>query len=282
LPSVREYEESRAINTSGGRGFGSRVFHCIGYEDISDVFALIGNTVGSVDVPQIGSQHPTLPGLMAVDFSVEPVGGSYSNQSGEVGYIWKMTWQYEVVSVDLSSGGGHSGLQPNQIGYVEITSQIRAEFVPLWRNQIRSFPGEGQPDGDDDEVGGTPIDRAGTPISVQRNIQDLTITETVNVPDWTTYRNFRFKRNSGTFLGAPAGKVLYKGASVNRTGIDIYQVSHSFVEDNDFHLQQTPYVDQEGQPIDKDDDEHADFVYWVQPFGNLGDFNAISENINNF
>ena len=280
MPSVLEYEESRAINTSGGRGFGSRVFHCIGYEDISNVFAIIGTTTtDGVEVPDIGHQHPTLPGLMAVDFSIEPISGSYSNHGG---YIWKMTWLYEVVTVDLNSGGGHSGLQPNQIGYVEITSQIRAEFVSLWRNQITSFPTNGQPDDDEDEVGGVPIDRAGTPVSVQRNIQDLTITETVNTPDWRTYRNYRFKRNDGTFLGAPAGKVLYKGASVTRSGIDVYQVSHSFVEDEDFHLQQTPMVDQEGQPVDKDDDTHADFVYWVQPFGNLGDFNAISENINNF
>tara|TARA_R110000824_G_scaffold317220_1_gene504435 strand:+ start:966 stop:1814 length:849 start_codon:yes stop_codon:yes gene_type:complete len=281
LPSVLEQEESRAINTSGGRGFGSRVFHCIGYPDVKDVFELLGTaTAEGLLIPNIGFQHPTLPGLMAVDFSIEPVGGSYSNQTGQVGYIWKMTWMYEVVTAGAGSSGGQSGLQPNQLGYVEITSRIRAEFVPAWRKGIpeSSFPGNGQPNTDTDEVGGTPIDRAGTPISVQRNIQDLTITETVNTAEWRVYRKYRFTRNSSSFLGAPAGKVLYKGASVNRTGIDIYQVSHNFVEDEDFHLQQTPYVDQEGQPIDKDNDEHADFVYWIQPFGTLRDFNAISPN----
>jgi hypothetical protein len=74
----------------------------------------------------------------------------------------------------------------------------------------------------------------------------------------------------------PTGKVLYRGASIRRTGVDVFQVAHSFVEDGDYHLQQSPRVDQDGQPFLENG--KAEDVYWVQPFKSIGDFNNISTN----
>jgi hypothetical protein len=37
--------------------------------------------------------------------------------------------------------------------------------------------------------------------------------------------------------------VLYRGASVRRIGVNVYSVAHSFVEDGDFHLQQSPLIE---------------------------------------
>lgn len=276
MSAVYELQESRGISTSGGRGLGNRSFICEGYASASDVINIIGTTVGGVAIPDKGDVHPEFPGLIATDLSLSPIADS---RSGASALSWQLTFQYEVVSI----GFGDTvptviETLPNEVGYVEITSNIRAEFVSAWRTGNVDYPTDGDPSGDEDEVGGTAIDRRGNPVSVQRNIQELTITETVNSPAWSNYRDYRFLRNSTVFQGAPVGKVLYKGASVTRTGVDVYKVSHQFVEDSDFHLQQYPAIDQEGEAIDQDANGHADLVYWIQPFPNKGNFNLISGN----
>jgi hypothetical protein len=264
---VNEFMESRSISTSGGRGNGRRVFHASGYANPGLVFDLFG----AGTLPRKYDRHPDFPGLIARDFTITLVAGHTD--------LWKVEWTYEQIS-----GGGLTEpaevpvdeTLPNEVRYVESSAEIRAEFVLAYRRGV-SYPTDGTPANDEVEVEGDPIDKGGVPISIQRNIQEVTLTETVNVPDLDQYRDFRFLRNERPFLGMPTGKVLYRGASVRRTGVDVFQVAHSFVEDGDYHLQQSPAVDQEGVPFPMKDG-HAEKVYWVQPFVSLGDFQQISPN----
>lgn len=274
MSSVREHQESRSISTSGGRGIGSRAFLCEGYGSAADVLALIGTTVGSVAIPDKGDSHPEFPGLVATDFSISPIADS---RSGSSALSWQITFQYEVISVAfVSPMDPIVQTLPNELGYVEMTSSIRAEFYSAWRLNP-NIPATGEPSTDD--IQGTPIDRAGNPVSIQRNIQEMTISEIVNSPNISTYRRFRFSRNSAPFEGAVVGSVLYKGADISRVGIDVYRVAHHFVEDQYLHLQQWPAVDGDGEAFDNDPaNGHADSVYHYQQFTNLYDFNLISGN----
>ena len=65
MPEIIESLESRSIQTSGGRGTGKRSFFAKGYSSPADVFATLGRTVGSVNVPDKGEAFPGLPGLIA-------------------------------------------------------------------------------------------------------------------------------------------------------------------------------------------------------------------------
>ena len=264
---ITEFMESRSITTSGGRGNGRRVFHASGYSNPGSVFDLFGTGV----LPRKYERHPDFPGLIARDFTLTLVGGHTD--------LWKIEWTYEQLSAGSIAQPADvtpTEILPNEVRYVETSSEIRAEFVLAYRTGV-SYPSEGDPVGDEDDVEGDPVDRGGVPTSIQRNIQEVTLTETVNVPDLDTYRSFRFLRNSRSFLGMPAGKVLYRGASIRRTGVDVFQVAHSFVEDGDYHLQQSPRVDQDGQPFLENG--KAKDVYWVQPFsGTKADFRLISTN----
>ncbi len=264
---VTEFMESRSITTSGGRGNGRRVFHASGYSNPGSVFDLFGTGV----LPRKYERHPDFPGLIARDFTLTLVGGHTD--------LWKIEWTYEQLSAGSIAQPADvtpTEILPNEVRYVEASAEIRAEFVLAYRTGV-TYPSEGDPVGDEDDVEGDPVDRGGVPTSIQRNIQEVTLTETVNVPDLDTYRSFRFLRNSEPFLGMPAGKVLYRGASIRRTGVDVFQVAHSFVEDGDYHLQQSPRVDQDGQPFLENG--KAMDVYWVQPFsGTKADFRKISTN----
>jgi len=270
LPEFLESFESRSIQTSGGRGSGTRVFHVSGYSNVADVFNALGTSDGSGNIlPQKGDAHPELPGLVAKDFNLSLVKGHTD--------LWKLVWQYEVISRGFPSYPEQPTPQvlPNEISYVEISAEIRAEFFLAWRSEP-TIPALGDPE-NDQNIEGDPADAAGIPTSLQRNIQELTVTETVNVPNLAAYRSARFTRNASDFFGSPAGSLLYRGASIRRTGVDVYQVAHSFVEDGFFHLQQQPLLEPPNM-TPKLKDGVAETVFFVQPFTNKTNFNSISTN----
>ena len=270
--TVTEFMESRSLSTSGGRGSARRLFHVSGVSNPADLY----DVLGTIGLPKKFERHPDFPGLLARDFNASLVSGHTD--------LWRVEWTYEqtsagspAVASDPTIEIGPPEVLPNEVTYVEESAEIRAEFVAAYRRGPGLlYPSEGTPTTDEDEVGGVAIDKAGVPISVQRNIQEFTLTETVNEPDLNRYRDFRFCRNSSIFRGFGIGTVLYRGASVRRTGVDVYQVAHSFVEDSDFHLQQSPRVDQDGKPFIEND--HARDVYWVQPFMVKKNLNRLSLN----
>ena len=270
MTSVREYIESRGIESSGGRSTSQRTFFAEGYSNPADVYGLIGGAT----VPRAGDAHPNFPGLTARDFSIQPVSGHTD--------LWKIDWTYEQTSHAVLAYPPNVPQQlPNEVDYVEASAEIRAEFQLGWRigtsSQPLAYPDEGNPADDEVEVEGQSIDAAGIPTSRQRNIQEITLTETVNSPvRLEDFAQYRFFRNSTKFLQFDAGVVVYRGCSIRRTGVDVYQVAHQFVADDDFHLQQQPKVDQFGEPYLKDD--RAEFVYWVQPFPKQRNLNSISRN----
>ena len=275
MPEWIEQLDSRSIASSGGRGTGNRSFVAKGYSTPAAVFAAFGiaTDVAGLKVPAKGNAHPDFKGLIAKDFTVAKVPGH--------GDLWQVDWSYEMVTTGYLNAPTFPIQElPNEVGYLEVTSEIRAEFELAFREGA-NIPSEGDPDSNDgdpeQDIGGRPIDVGGNPTSRIRRIQELTFSETVNTPAYGTYADFRFTRNAREFEGAAIGSVLYRGASVRRTGVNVFVVSHSFVQDDDFHLQQQPVVDQEGRPV-PDQDGHAEKVYHVQPFTDKKDFGALSGN----
>tara|TARA_Y100001938_G_scaffold146649_1_gene225966 strand:+ start:209 stop:1024 length:816 start_codon:yes stop_codon:yes gene_type:complete len=270
MPEIIEKLESRAIQSSGGRGTGSRKFFASGYSNPKQILETFGSSVGTLKVPDKGQPYPDLPGLIAKDFSITPVQGQSD--------VYEIDWQYEMMSVEFLAPPEIEppSTLPNEVDYVEFSMEIRTEFQLAWRSNPNS-PSLGEPDPDDD-IGGTPIDAGGNPTSIMRRRQELVVTETVNSVDFATISNFTFKRNNATFLGTGKGSTLYRGASVRRTGVQVFIIAHSFVHDQFFHMEQQPLIDQNGVAVDKNNDGHADEVYFVQPFPDLADFNALSRN----
>lgn len=263
------------MQSSGGRLQIKRVWFC------TDITArnLIQAFGTEYSLPKIGDKHPSFNGCVARDYAIEPVKGHND--------LLMLSWTYEQVSpLPTTSPVFIPDVGPNEVDYVEVSSEIRAEFALLYRDGV-DFPNEGDPgepdfgnpDDPDNDIGGRPIDKKGNPVSRQRNIQELTVTETVQVPQWSRYGQYRFNRNASSFLGAAPGSVLYRGASVRRTGLSVYQVSHQFVFDEFFHLIQQPRVDQDGFPIVAEGEDHAESVYFVQPFPTKGTLDKISPNL---
>jgi len=262
--TITEQLNSVSAKSSGGRVSFTRKFHVEGVTTIEDMESYFG----AGTLPKLGdSFSSTFPGSIVKDFEINPVQG-FSD-------LWEVTFNYEQTSSGLRLSGttAYSKKQPNEVGYVQVTSNISAQFVEVWReNPDVNTVGIGN------DIGGVKIDASGMPVSVPKRIQELTVTETVEVPSWGIYSTFVFSRNEGDFLGALSGRILYKGVNVRRTGVNVYQVSHHFVDDQFFHLVQTASRNAMGQ-VSPLEDGHAESVFHVQPFLARKRFQNISPNL---
>lgn len=128
------------------------------------------------------------------------------------------------------------------------------------------------------DIGGTRIDTGGDPVSHLVPRQELRVTNYLSSVPYDTYAAVVGKRNSATFLGKPAGYLLYRGTTDTRVGLNRYEVTHEFVYDGLAHLRQKPKLDQDRQPIIELDGggiPRAKHVFWVQPFPNTADFSTL-------
>ena len=67
-------------------------------------------------------------------------------------------------------------------------------------------------------------------------------------PLWTTYTSYVGKRNDAIFLGFPIGTLLYQGFQTTPED-NYYRMSHTFLYDAWYHLEQIPMPNPTGEPI---------------------------------
>jgi hypothetical protein len=67
-------------------------------------------------------------------------------------------------------------------------------------------------------------------------------------PLWSVYTSYVGNRNSAVFLGFPIGTLLYQGFQTAPED-NYYRMSHTFLYDAWFHLEQIPAPNPTGEPI---------------------------------
>jgi hypothetical protein len=68
-------------------------------------------------------------------------------------------------------------------------------------------------------------------------------------PPWATYTSYVGSRNDATFLGAPKGTMLYQGFQTAPIDSNYYRLSHTFLYDAWYHLEQIPAPNPSGEPL---------------------------------
>ena len=276
-----EQSQSRAYNYESGRVSATRVFKLYdsanatggmpgSLDEAADVKALFGTSTAPDPLPTKGDLFPGETAVFARSYSIAREPGTD---------IWTVTWSY-------SNNGGSTGLQPGEPGFVEWTLDVQATFADTWIVPS-AYPLNGDPGATlaQQKVSGTQLDIEGEPVSRLRYTTEIQISETISnsagLPTIAAnMRAFRGHRNNAVWEGAAAGKVLYTGGSIRRTGLSTYVATHRLIEDSEYHLIQYPSRDSTGKiptsPIAGAN--RATDVYWRQPFPNLGDFTTISAN----
>ena len=213
--------------------------------------------------------YPNLYELFAKDAEIVPVDGANDH--------YTVSWTY--------TSGGITGPPQGreEPGYVEKNVVQRAEFADVYRVGTFSFiPDEGNPTAVQlrTNIGGTPIDVQGRPISVVRVKQSIMITEVIEFdPLISAYGAAAGSRNGQTFLGAAPGTIVYVGANSRTVRNGVWSVDHEFVYDPYFHLVQIPNRDQEAEVACVSFHNvyrQAELVFWRQPFPSQANFDALS------
>lgn len=268
-----ELFETRDANETSGKLTCSRKFAV--WDDSSPLLtpsavrALFGTTQGSTLLPKVGDLFPDETDVFCVSYQIALQPNSRN--------LWHVTFSYENTEPGQ--------LQPLQVGYAQLSFDWSAEFRDVWRTQ----PGLIAPsDGDatlNSTIQGTPIDVWGEPMSVLRYFTTLEISETVQLNTLdaraAVIMEMRGKRNAAVFRGGAIGTVLYRGAKANRTSIDKVSLTHSFMQDDWYHMIQVPERGSDGRVVLTEAANGARIaasVLWRQPFPLKGDFNTISEN----
>lgn len=271
--TVNELIDSRPMSSVGGRFTAPRMFSV--YRD-SPALSSPDEVVllfGSNGLPQKGDLFPGTT-LEAVDYQIR----RYEGQTD----LFYVEWTYR----DASFNGVGTDKQPGETGYLEVSTEVSASFVPMWRQLTRTqflelvAPTGLYPYGNQSsfDIDGNPVDVAGEPTSVLRRKVTLVVGVTTNQkPNLAVASQFIGRRNNSIFGGAPQGMVLYTGNSAKRMDAAKWSIEHRFELDEYYHLVQTAYRNPDGRPK-LDEDGHAANVTFVQPHPDYGNFYAIDPN----
>ena len=176
--------------------------------------------------------------------------------TGTVSYAWTINDTNDFVSLDMNT---------------------TMSFVDVYRMGA-SFPASINAPGDND-IGGVAMDACGEPVSAPLFQQELTLVNIKSTNQASVIIGEIGKRNSGSFLGAGDGYVLFTGASSRRIGIARYEITYKFLWDGAKHLRQIAARDVDGQPllsVGASSQASASAVYARQPFPSTSTFSALS------
>jgi len=109
------------------------------------------------------------------------------------------------------------------------------------------------------DIGGTAVDINGKAKAYEVPQQIVTIeiqydrtlsaSSPAAEPLWATFTSYVGKRNDATFLGAPKGTLLYQGFQTAPIDSNYYRMSHTFLYDAWYHLEQIPAPNPSGEPF---------------------------------
>ena len=219
------------------------------------------------------------------------VSATYTPVSDGMDRIWSAVFTFEstmgdgvnIVTADVKT--------ETEVGFTSIETNIREEAIDIWRTGTTVPSGGTQ---NDNNIGGTPADSAGEPISFLLPIVSISIRNVIyGRPQYATIMAIAGKRNSASFtFGATGntftcatGTLVFTGASTSRTAPNVYEINYQFNYDPTlYHMRQIAMRDLKGvkttrptpgSPVSASNKETAETVWWRQPFPDTTAFSAL-------
>ena len=262
---VTEVAGSRTVAkpTSGDRS-GSRTF--VVYDD-SGLFPTMDDMLLATGMPTYNDPHPDNDSLFA---------GGYNFQlNDERANTWLVTWSYTPFLVNADEEE-----EPPDPEFVGFDAKVTQTIVDMWRsNPLLPTDINDPPSPPDDtaaasDIGGKAVHTMGYPISGALPRADITLKSTLVSSNFQGYGFLASvsKRNSNTWLGFPAGSVLFKGVNIVRTAPTTYDLTWDLTWDYWIHLRQSPDRDIDGNPKIDQSDPSEMYVFFKQPFPLTVDF----------
>jgi hypothetical protein len=219
------------------------------------------------------------------------VSATYTPVSDGMDRIWSAVFTFESTMGDGVNIVAADVKTETEVGFTSVETNINAEAIDIWRSGT-TVPALGVQN--DNNIGGTPTDSAGEPISFLLPITTISIRNVIyGRPQYSTIMAIVGKRNSVAFtFGATGntftcaiGTLVFTGASTSRTGPNVYEINYQFNYDPTlFHMRQVPMRDLKGvkttrptpgSPVSASNVETAEVVFWRQPFPSTTAFSTL-------
>ena len=265
-------EISRTLTQGSDEPSGQREF--LVYEDDSLAPApTLKQAVGATGVRLYNEDDPPVLGnLLPLEYNVK------TDLEGPNKFI--VTWKYGLETIQPDTSGNDNN--PGDPDFVDFSIVQRPVAIDTWRTGAFTQTGT---DSIETDIGGTPADSAGEPVTTFITQQDLQIqvrsSSFDNIP-LSTSLALLGTRNSSGFFGAQAGFLLYTGLSTQRDGVNSYNTTLTFTFDSLAHRRQQPQrsstgevsqeIKNEGEANEK---RAAKSVHLIQPFPLTADFTAL-------
>lgn len=131
----------------------------------------------------------------------------------------------------------------------------------------------------DNDIGGTPIDSFGDPVTVFVPQQEMTVTNFRGDNNVGAVLLATGKRNDASYNGADAYSLVFSGASARRVSTTKYEVTYKMTFDPLGHCRQVALADSAGIKMGAETGSpprcNASLVVWRQPFPLTVNFAAI-------
>jgi hypothetical protein len=194
-------------------------------------------------------------------------------------YAWRVTIRYSTRG-PLQDGAGQ---------FCIVTRSTSIRQAALYRSGA-TLPTNGTPSGFTD-IAGTAVDLNGNPreYEVPQTLVSVEVWWDRTLPSGTpaaepaysTYSSTVGKRNNATFIGYPQGSLLYRGFQA--APIDnYYRITHTFLHDEWYHLEQIPAPNPTGQPVLVPGATYgsfqvlqADEIFWYQKYTSTAAFSSL-------
>lgn len=133
------------------------------------------------------------------------------------------------------------------------------------------------------DIGGQPMDSFGDPVTVFVPQQEMTVTNFLGNNNASAIVNATGRRNSLSFNGAPAGYLVFSGATARRVSSSTYEITYKMTYDPLGHCRQVALADSAGIRMGAETGSppvcNASLVVWRQPFPSTTSFSAIGINL---
>jgi hypothetical protein len=235
------------------------------YED-SELPLLVDNILDNSDLPQIGSPHPEMQGIIVGSYSIR----EHSDRS----YAYEITYSYAPrgdVSQDDEEEDVIDGADPES-GVTRFTIQATSTIVDIWKSNPTVPANINNPARTD--IGGTLVSEAGYPISSVYSTAKISVHQRFRgfFGAWQYLSNIG-KRNDATYHGFHAGEILFLGVNVTQDTLGFNEVVYEMAFDIWKHLRQVPERDEDGNPkLDFTVSPPTMNVFFKQPFPNTTSF----------
>ena len=164
----------------------------------------------------------------------------------------------------------------SQASFIAKDMSTNAVATDFWR-AVDSVPNVNNPT--DADIGGQPIDSFGDPVTVFVPQQEMTVTNFRGNNNASTIMGAVGRRNNALYNGAPAGHLVFSGATARRVSGSQYEVTYKMTFDPLGHCRQVALGDSAGVKMGAESGNppvcNASLVVWRQPFPTTVDFGAL-------